>query len=356
MSLKQNEFDAIVVGSNLGGLVVAAGLSQNSKVALIDKNELPGGGFSRINQFHTIPFNSETERTLDFLELLVGHQIRREKIEQHPVTFEQGIKPFVGFGENAPVCVDELHYYLSPERIYLHEAPQEWIHVLFEKFRGEFINLSEVTKIIIEENKCKGVIINGQKQLVAKKVIFCGNPKELLEIIPNESLPPRFRQRVGKSLLWTSVLLQLVHGESVNDSPMIHMLGQKSETDGFCIGQFFSPIKLEDGSVSQTSQWLTFVSEVDADDEELLGQTVRRLKKLIQKAFPNAFNGLKYEKIMVNPQSHGKIGLNLSADMGVEGLEGLHVVSPFPSELKNIAGSLDSAEQCLRGLGYCPAP
>ncbi len=355
MSHKANEFDALVVGSSLSGLIVASALSQNQRVALIDKNELPGGS-TRTGNFQSLPANAETDRALDFLDLIIGHQIRREKIEQHPVTFEQGFKPFVGFGDNAPLCVDELQYYLSPERIHLHESPQEWVHTLFEKFRGEFFNLSEVTKIIIEENICKGIIINGQKPLYAKKVLFCCNPKELLEIIPAESLPPRFRQKIGKSILWTSVLLQLVHNEVICENPTIHMLGQKSEVDGFALGQFFSPIRLEDGSASQSSQWLTFISEHDADDEELLGQTVRRLKKLIQKAFPNAFSGLKYEKIMVNPQSHGRVAVSLGESAAVEGIEGLHLVSPFPSELKNIAGALEQAENCLRGLGYRPAP
>lgn len=356
MSLKANEFDAIVIGSNLSGLMVAAGLSQNNKVALIDKGELPGGNFSRINQFHTIPATPETERALDFLDLVIGHNIKREKIEQHPVTFEQGFKPFVGFGDNAPVCVDELQYYLTSERIYLHEAPHEWLHVLYEKFKGEFFNLSEVTKIIIENNEARGIIINGQKQLFTKKVIFCGNPKELIELVPQESLPPRFRQKLSKSMLWTSVLLQLVHNQVVSENPTIHMLGQKSETDGLCVGQFFSPIKLDDGTVSQTSQWLTFISEHDADDEELLGQSVRKLKKLIQRAFPNAFGNLNYERIVVNPNSHGKISVNLGENTAIEGITGLYVVSHFPSELKNISGSLDQAERCLRSLGFCAAP
>lgn len=356
MSSKINEFDAIVIGSNLSGLMVAAGLSQSQRVALIDKNELPGGNFSRIDQFHTIPATPETERALDFLDLLVGHNIKREKIEQQPITFEQGFKPFVGFGDNAPVCVDELQYYLNPERIYLHEAPQEWLQSLFENFKGDFFNLSEVTKIIVENNEATGVVINGQKQLNSKKIIFGCNPKELIDLIPQESLPPRLRQKLGKSLLWTSVLLQLVHNRVVCENPTIHMLGQKSETDGFCLGQFFPSIKLEDGSLTQTSQWLTFISEPDADDEELLGQSVRKLKKLIQKAFPNAFSELKYEKIMVNPSSHGKVSINLEENTAVEGIDGLYVVSHLPSELKNISGSLDQAEQCLRGLGFCAAP
>ncbi|OQW52384.1 MAG: hypothetical protein A4S09_08490 [Proteobacteria bacterium SG_bin7] len=356
MSLKISEFDAIVIGSNLSGLMVAAGLSQNQRVALIDKNELPGGNFSRINQFQTIPASAETERTLDFLDLLIGRNIKREKIEQHPITFEQGFKPFVGFGDNAPICVDEIQYYLSPERFYFHEGPQDWLQILFEKFKGEFFNLSEVTKIIIENNEAKGVVINGQRQLNSKKIIFCSNPKDLVDLIPQESLPPRLRQKLGKSMLWTSVLLQLVHSQLVSEDTRIHMLGQKSETDGFCVGQFFSPIRIENGSVTQRSQWLTFISEADADDEELLGQSIRKLKKLIQKAFPNAFSELKYEKIMVNPSSHGKISINLEENTSIEGISGLYVVSHFPSELQNISGSLDQAEQCLRGLGFCAAP
>lgn len=356
MSSKISEFDAIVIGSNLSGLMVATGLSQNQRVALIDKNELPGGNFSRINQFNTIPANPETERTLDFLDLLVGHNVKREKIEQHPVTFEQGFKPFVGFGDNAPVCVDELQYYLSPERIHLHETPQEWLHVLFEKFKGEFFNLSEVTKIIIENNEATGVVINGQKQILSKKIIFCSNPKELVDLIPQESFPPRLRQKLGKSMLWTSVLLQLVHNQVISENPTPHMLGQKSETDGFCIGQFSSPVRLADESVTQTSQWLTFISEHDADDEELLGQSVRKLKKLIQKAFPSSFSDLKSEKIMVNPRSHGKVSINLRENTLIDGISGLYIVSHFPSELKNISGALEQAEQCLRGLGFCAAP
>lgn len=355
MSHKANEFDVIVVGSSLAGLVVATGLSQNQKVALVEKNELPGGA-SRTGIFPSVPQNPETDKAFDFLDLMLGQPMRREKVEQQPLTYEQGFKPFVGFGENAPLCVEELQYYLSPERVHLFDGPPEWIHLLYEKFRGEFINLSEVTKILIEENICKGLIINGQKQLFAKKVIFCCNPKELLNVTAQESLPSRFRQKISKSTLWTSVLLQLVHNEAICENPTIHMLGQKSEVDGFGLGQFLSPVRLEDGTVTQSSQWLTFVSAHDADDEELLGQTVRKLKKLIQKAFPNAFNTLKYEKIMVNPRSHGHIPINLDDTLAVEGIEGLHLVSAFPSELRNIPAALDQAERCLRSLGYCPAP
>lgn len=362
MSLKANEFDTIVIGGGLSGLIVACGLSQNQKVALIEKSELPGGmcrsnsGYKELSpNFQSIPFSEETQKALNFLEVVTGSQIHREKMEQQPLTYDQGFKPFIGFGESAPLCVEELQYYLSTDRLHLHTGPNEWIHTLYEKFKGEFLNLSQVTKLLIENNRCIGVIINGQKQVTGKNVVFCCNPKELLHLTEPEALPLRIRQKISKSLLWTSVLIQFIHSRVVSESSAVHILSSKSESDSFCIGQFNAPIRLENGSQQQSSQWLSFTSEYDSDDEELLGQSVKRMKKLIQRAFPDSLSQLKYEKILVNPQSHGHIHINLEENTSISGIENLYIVSPLTSDLKNIAGSVQLAEQCLKGLGYCSA-
>ncbi len=355
-------YDAIIVGGGLSGLSMAAGLSQNQKVALVEAGEFAGGmcrphtGYKDLTgHFHTIPFSAESEKTLDFLEVLLHQPIRREKVEQQPVTFEDGLKPFLGYGDQQPPFVEELDFYTSQQRLHLYEGPDYWVHVLFEKFKGEFFNFSQVTKILFENQKAVGVVVNGQKILQANNIIFCGDPKSLLQLTGNEDLPAKIRQKLTKSQLWTSILLQFVHEQPISENLAIHILNQKSDLNSYCIGQFQN-LPLENGHNHQSSQWLTFMAESDSEDEELLAQAIKRTKKLITKAYPNAFENLKYEKISVCPHSHGQINISLADDQSLPGVENLYLVNSLTGNLKNVAGSLEQAERCLKSLGFCAAP
>lgn len=362
MSNRSNEFDVIIVGSGISGLLIAASISSNYRVALIDNAENPGGlcrqftSFKNLTgQFQSLPANTETDRALAFIERLIASPISRTLKMEGPVTYNEGFSPFVGFGDNSPTFVEELTYYTHQNRYLLQDGPDQWIPKLFERFKGDFFNLSQVTKIDQDDHGKYSVSINGQKVLHAPKVIFCCNPKLLLGLLPNEKISNKVRNKLTRSELWTSILLQIVHSGVISENHSIHVLNGKTDFANPCIGQFYEASATDDGHKTQASQWLTFLSESDAQNDELVSATIKKIKRHIVRAYPNALNDLKYEKISVFQASHGSLDTTVDQLAALVGFKNFFVISPTLGEAKNIPGLILQAEKCSDTLGCHPA-
>ena len=108
-------YDYVIIGAGLSGLTLACKLSQeNSKVALVESLDLPGGSNKKIsfsngiinNGLRVMPNSDSSLKALSFLESILELKIVNSTVESQPVTFESGqIKPFVGFGEKPPVSM-----------------------------------------------------------------------------------------------------------------------------------------------------------------------------------------------------------------------------------------------------------
>lgn len=348
-------YDVAIIGSGLSGLLCAhvlAGAGQS--VALIEAQDVVGGSSrpesSPAGQTdHGLKFvaaRPNSSELLDWLESVTSLDLQRALIDAPPVTFDNGrIQPFVGFGDTPIAAASEIDYFACPQHWHLSLTAKDWVEFFARELTSVALFLqSHVTKLEVTDNQISGIVINGSRNLSAQKYLFCTNPRLLLSLLPESTLPTRLRQRLTRGEIWTSIHLQLLHGTAVTESLAMHIL--KGANEEPCWGQFSSPC---------FSQWMTLLPAQEAEDAEFVAAQLKKIRRQIKRVYPNAFDGLLHEKIMVSPDSHGaQFGL-LSNDVSVGKLQNLFVASNFFSKERDLLGSLEQCQRILSLLLEKPA-
>lgn len=355
-------YDYAIIGSGLSGLSIAAALSRfTDNIALLESSDAPGG-MNRPIKFPTgianngLRFMPDTESArsgLNFLENILGLKIAGESLETPPVTYASGtFKPFVGFGEHPPAFYEELNYFTATDSINLKLEPYAWTQLLFDKFKGDFMPRSYVTKINALKDHATQVLINGAKTLNAQNFIFCGSVKDLALLLPEHALTARARQRLSKNTYWTALCLDLCHTHQVTDSTAMHILNGTTEDEiGPCVGRFSAAV--QDGEQTlQASQWMTFIEDEVTEDSEVVGAALKKIKRQIKRAYPESLESIKLERIVVAPQIAGNGELKLGANQSLPDLVNLWVASASMNPQKNLVGALSQAQLVVSSLGF----
>lgn len=356
-------YDYAIIGSGLTGLALAAALSRETQnIALIEANDLPFGSNKKVsfphetinNGLRFMPDSLLAEKAMAFIENLTGKSAILDITDEAPITFEGGqFKSFLGFGDNPPAFYDELQYFLSSKRIDLATQPYEWTQNLFEQFKGDFMPRSYVTKVHNEGETATHVTINGSKTLHAHNFIFTGTVKDLAILLPEDAVSIRSRAKLSKNNYWNALCLDICHTQTVTDSTATHVLnGTTQDEIGPCVGRFMVPVTLEDGTQLQTSQWLTFVEHELTEDSEVVGATLKKIKRQIKRAYPTALDDIKLERIFVTPIISGDGEIKLNANHSMQHLKNFWVASPTVNEQKNLVGCLLQVESVLAALGF----
>ena len=368
----RHHFETIIIGGGLAGLLVAARLAEAGQRFLLleEKEEL--GGYCRPQVhalgtfgfgFKSLPAHEAGHRAADFLESQLGFSLQRQESDLPPITFEGGkFKPFLGFGSEPPPDIDELEYYLFPRRLVLRFAPHTWIAHLREKIPAEQIVMrSVVTRILIEQGTSQGVMVNGAQTYTAERLIYTGSKKALAQLLPSGALPTRLGQKLAKSPFWTAVGLDLVHAQTVSESRALHVLRGGKEDASPCLGYFYEPgaeLNLDATSrhAAQISRWMTLVSAEGSEDPEITGASVRKIKKQIKRAYPEALDHLLHERIYVANLSHGSCEIKLTAGVEVPGIAGLYLSGSGIGSGRNLIGVCEQTQSLLNALGLDAAP
>jgi hypothetical protein len=305
------------------------------------------------NGLRHVPDTESAQNAINFLENLLGLKIAGQSFEMPPVTYASGtFKPFIGFGDNPPAFYEELNYFTTNKTLNLKLEPYAWTQLLFEKFKGDFMPKSYITKFHALKDHVTQVTINGAKTLSAHNFIFCGSVKDLALLLPEHALTPRARQRLGKNTYWTALCLDICHSREVTDSTAMHVLNGTTEDEiGPCIGRFL-PAAHEGGQTLQASQWMTFIEDEVAEDSEVVGATLKKMKRQIKRAYPEALESIRLERIVVAPQIAGHGELKLNSNQSLPGLENLWIGSTAVSPQKNLIGALSQAQMVIAALGF----
>ncbi len=357
-------YDYAVIGSGLSGLCIANALSKvSNNVILIEAADTFGGQNRSIqskvgplnNGLRFLPDTELSQKAVAFLETLLATHLAPESLENPVVSFEAGgLKPFVGFGEKPPAFYDELSYFLNNRQLKLTLEPHEWTPILFNNYSGQFLPRSYVTKFQIENKKVTGVMVNGQKTIQATNFIFCGAVGDLKTLLPDDILSSRMLQKLSKNTYWTAVCLDLFHNHEVTVLPNLHVLNGTTEDElGPCLGSFL-PANEINGQKIQCSQWISFVDNEESEDSEKAGAALKKIKRQIKRAYPNALENLIFERILIVPNHSGNGDLKLSANGTLPNTENLWIASPAMHQQKNILGALLQAEFILSSLGCHP--
>lgn len=355
-------YDYAIIGSGLSGLIIAAALSRfTDNIALLESGDVPGG-MNRPIKFPTgitnnglryVPDTESAHKALEFLENILGLKIIGDSLEIPPVTYTSGtFKPFVGFGDNPPPFYEELNYFTANKSLNLKLEPYAWTQLLFEKFKGDFLSRSYVTKVNALNEQVTQVTINGAKTLTAQNFIFCGSVKDLALLLPDEALSARARQRLSKHTYWTALCLDVCHSHEVTDNLAMHVLnGATDDEIGPCVGRFLAVIPEAEQKL-QTSQWTTFIEEDATEDSEMVAASLKKIKRQIKRAYPEALESIKLERIIVAPQIAGDGELKLSGNQSLPGLHNLWIGSASVNAQKNLVGALSQAQLVLAALGF----
>jgi hypothetical protein len=357
-------YDYAIIGSGLTGLAIANALSRvTSNLILIESADTFGGlnrsiqtPFGAVNNgLRYLPETELSQKAIAFLEMLLMTSLSPETIEAPPMTYEAGgLRPFVGFGNNPPAFYDEVSFFTQPRSLRTKLEPHEWTQVLFSHFTGEFMPRSYVTKFHQEGNQITHLTVNGQKTVSALNYIYCGPVKSLKTLLPEGALNARAFQKLAKNEYWTAVGLDLLHSHPVTDLKNVHILnGTTQDEIGPCVGTFHAPAEVN-GETLQYSQWLTFLADEEAEDTEVVGAALKKIKRQIKRAYPDALENLKFERILVVPSFSGNGDLKLSGNQTLPGLENFWVGSAQMSTQKNLLGALLQAEMVTSALGCHP--
>ncbi|WII72711.1 FAD-dependent oxidoreductase [Bdellovibrio sp. 22V] len=355
-------YDYAIIGSGLTGLSIAAALSRETdNIALIEASDVAFGANKKVN-FPTGPINNGlrfvpdsvlAEKAMRFLENLLNTKVVADVSEEAPITYDSGtFKTFLGFGDTPPAFYEELSYFTSSKRIDLALEPHQWTQLLFEQFKGDFMPRSYVTKFHQEGEKVSHITINGSKTLHAQNFIFAGTVKDLGVLLPEDAISIRARTKLSKNTYWTALCLDICHSKMVTESTAMHVLnGTTQDEIGPCAGRFLPAVEV-DGQPMQASQWMTFIEQEVTEDSEVVGMALKKIKRQIKRAYPEALDNLKLERIFVAPIIAGNGDIKLSANLTMPELENLWIASSTVNEQKNLVGALLQAEMIVASLGF----
>jgi hypothetical protein len=96
------------------------------------------------------------------------------------------------------------------------------------------------------------------------------------------------------------------------------------------------------------------MEDEEAEDTELVGAALKKIKRQIKRAYPDALENLKFERILVVPSYSGNGELKLSANQTIPSLENFWVGSAQMHQQKNLLGALLQAELITSALSCHP--
>lgn len=363
--MKNNVYDYVVIGSGLSGLSIATALSrETSSVLLIEAQDFIGGQNHPQSPYSEFPsvglrFLPDTElahKGLNFLSQLIGQPISVDAQTHQAHTYESGeFRPFVGFGENSPAFYEPLSYFLAQSELRFSPAVPDWTALLKASYKGETLPRSFATRLQVQDGRAHAVLINGgQKTIQGHNFVFAGTVKQLLTLIPDESLNNRTRQKLSKGPYWTALCVDLYFKKEISTNSNIHLLQGTTEDEiGPCLGRFFPTFSAGEKTV-QASQWLTFIEDEEAEDPERIGESLKKLKRQIKRAYPEALDQIDFEKIQVLPTWAGDGDLKLNSNQALPLVNNVWVASPTVNPQKNILGALMQAELVTSAMGCHP--
>lgn len=358
-------YDYIVIGSGLAGLAVATKISQEtSNILLIESENALGGankaaslkGISTDNGLRFISGAPLVKKAFQALEDLLGLKLIRTVKDNSIETYDaQGFKSFVGFGDHAPDFYSQISYFLNSKEIELTLPVHQITQLLAEKYQGETITRSFVTDITIEAGQVTQVTVNGSKHYAANNFIFAGNIRDLANLVSDDILSVRAKTKLKKENNWMAVCLDLVHEYSVEEQVILKenlflLDGTTNDSIGPCVGRFMNPHK-DDKGLKQLSQWVGFIDADTAEETENIAEVIKKMKRQIKRAFPEAFESIKAERLFVSSSlSAGELKMNSNGTLAKT--QNLWIASGQVNTQVNIAGALLQAQLILASMGF----
>ncbi|MBX3020385.1 MAG: NAD(P)-binding protein [Bdellovibrionales bacterium] len=341
-----SHYDTLVLGGGLSGLLITHRLhSAGQRVALIEARETLGGSSRRQS---TVDFFPATQDSLDLLEWTRSVSplpLHLDVREHRPQLFDEGKwRNFSGFGETHFSSVDQLMHFSHTHEVHVEPALEQLVRSLSEQLPVAANTRSEITSIKIADGRVSEVVINGDKSLTAEQVIFTAHPALLNDLIEGEGLPAKHRTRFAKMQGWTSVTLELQNATPLAEDSAIRMFSHNAKE--------FEPVV---GRVNGTqSLWMTLVPAEREGEHEFIGQCIRHIKRQLKRAWPEALDGQKEEKIYVQSNAYGQYALKTKDPLRLPEIQNLYLANHILGTSPGALGSLETARTVITALTNAP--
>jgi hypothetical protein len=342
-----NDFDSIIIGGGLSGLLTASILAKagQKKIAIVESEEELGGSSRPFTtpfgvfdgELKFVPHSSTSDASIAFLEAHLSDSIGAQVVESSPLTYDAGkLKSFVGFGSTTPMTANEINYYSGASNYRFEKTPKDWVSSLAAQAHAKIFNRSEVTSLIFENQKVTGAVINANKTLTADHFIWAAPPHALIAMMKDEQLPNRQKQKLAKSPFFAAVHLDLIFSKNICETDQIHILQGANEEP--LAGQFMTL------GENQSSQWISFIDVQEADNEEFVASILKYMKRQIGRAYEGALDAKVYERITLNNFTHGKALLDLDHSR-LGKLQNFWICNSAFSASGNLLGSLEQCQE-----------
>lgn len=355
---KNDQFEVLIIGAGLSGLISAQLARQRKlKFGIIAPESEWGGSFKALptqwgqisRAMDYMPKRQEADELLHELEARLLHGIKFRKWDEPITTFDSGeFKTFVGFGDQPPQALDAVSSFLRSSEFYRTEGNLgSWITEMTQSLTDDERVSDHVTRIEQdEESGAFFVEVNGARYLSAQQLIYCDHPLKLIQWA-GTSLAPRVAQKLAKPGFWTNLSLTLVHPLVISEDRGVHLLmGAKKEPT---LGLFDEPAILGNSEQPvQVSRWYGFIPNDLTEDTELIGQTLREMKKQMTRAYPEMLNNLLYEKLVVTPAAAGVVGESIDQALELKGFEGLWLAGGMFSSYEGLLGELSQPMRAFK--------
>lgn len=341
LNRSQRQCDALILGSNLAGLLVAESLRQNGQsVTVLEAGERTVG--LPLSELAFFPDSSATRSAFEWLSQLLRKPVSLETSEQPPVHFSEGnLNSFLGFGDQPPASLAEIEFFLNPHPLALSSSLHEVVTELVSSPLFQVLPRKAITRLIPEGSKIAAVEVNGEELWRAPVIINALSPTELLTWLGPDALEGKHRTRIAKAPLWTSVTLLLHHHRPLTHEMALHILFGSGHESAPVLGHFApaSP------SNTQSSLWFTLVPSDEAEDHDRLSHALKHIKRQLKRTHHLALDDLLEEKVVVANDNFGHFDFKTKNPFVFPELGNLWLASPLQSSCKGPLAALDMASR-----------
>ncbi|MEE6249230.1 MAG: NAD(P)-binding protein [Bdellovibrionota bacterium] len=362
--MARKKYDIAVIGAGLNGLIITHSLAKaGKKVILVESADRLGGVFQEHNmKLGKLPdffsnqkyFSEAAENFSRWCSRLFGEETAFVKVNPSTKTFDSGkFKDFIGFGDKAPVFVDELTAYTNTEKLQMQTSfssiTQSYIQELEALENVDILTNSILTAFHPLEGQIDLIEVNDGKKIEADEYVFTGSLFSLDSLSEEvEVLTKSQKQSLAKANSFTAVHLEFVHPGNELPIEEDFVLSAAKEKSQACYGQFsladnFSGAQAE---AYQMSTWLSFVESNLTNDMETTGNLVREMKRQVKRAFPEAIDNAVFERVVVTPDSHCTNKVKVK-DLKSTNFPNFYILSKELDESDGIMGRVKTAVDFL---------
>ncbi|MCB0348982.1 MAG: hypothetical protein KDD37_09095 [Bdellovibrionales bacterium] len=335
--MAKNKFDAVFIGNTLETLLIANKLkSMDKSILVIDENAEPVESIFEdvIHNFHL-----QAESVGEF-DITATEEVRDIQ------TFESAKwQAFLGFGNQPPAFLSAIEPYLKNNKNRWSTSHTKLTEDLTSALQGDIVYKTKISGFEITDKKIQSITINDSKLITANVFVFSNQNEKLTDWFQPDHLGRKNFQKLAKTSYWTRIELNVKHENTEITMDKDHLLTGSTENAIPLFGTFYK--NPEDFICSK---WISFLPAELTDDSEAAGLVLREMKRQIKRGYPNAFDGLVFEKIKVIPFSDAEILADLNKDCTLGNLTNTFMASGQWSGTAGIDGKLTQANRCMRAL------